>query len=230
MFLLLARLLRKRFLLNKYIGITPLALLGVFIGAFGFGVLSNSLNILKIKGVIDWEDCINQAGIVYLGGLLGGLGAIRIACFFKERDFRELSDILGIVIPLFHGFGRIGCFFAGCCYGVEYAGIFALPYRIGVNGDWVMRFPTQLLEATFEFVLFVALFTQYRKDSTTYNSLLRQYVLCYCIFRFIIEFWRGDEVRGIVCGISFSQVICIVVMTVLLVWKLIHKRKDLVFS
>lgn len=227
MFLMLSKMLRKKLLLSKYIGITPFALLGVLTGAIGFGILSNCLAVLLNEGTIDWENCIKNAGIVYLGGLLGGLGAIRIACCIKERDFREIADILGIVIPLFHAFGRIGCFFAGCCYGKEYTGFLAIPYRVDISGEWIMRFPTQLLEAAFEFVVFLIHFIRYHKNPTAYNSLLNQYLVCYCIFRFVIEFWRGDEMRGVFCGVSFSQAVCVVILVVLFVHKLLLKRKEM---
>lgn len=101
-------------------------------------------------------------------------------------------------IPLFHCFGRIGCFLAGCCYGkvlsspVVFAGI--LEFR---------RIPVQLFEALFEIVLFAVLLLVGRKKMGSH--LLGVYLTTYAVFRFINEFFRGDEVRGSYFGCSTAQ-------------------------
>lgn len=53
------------------------------------------------------------------GGLFGALLMVYLICRIRKQNFADLSDILTVGIPLFHCFGRVGCFFAGCCYGVE---------------------------------------------------------------------------------------------------------------
>ena len=108
--------------------------------------------------------------------------------------------------PLFHGFGRIGCFMAGCCYGVKLAtpaelfGIFTLD-----------RLPVQLIEAGFEFLLFAVLLFCEKKQAKT--DTLQIYLITYAIFRFCIEFFRGDAIRGIFLGFSTAQWVSLAIIT-----------------
>ncbi len=215
-FLLLAYLLRKKRMLSKYMPIALGASFGVILGARLFGILSMCIFDLCLTGMFNPVDSMRSSGIVYLGGLLGLLFTTWIMCHFKERKFEEISDILGIVIPLFHAFGRIGCYFAGCCYGCEYFGFLALPYRIGMDGAWMMRFPTQLMESAFEFIIFAIHITEYTKVEGQ-RSLLFRYMFAYSVFRFVLEFYRGDDMRGVLYGISFSQIVCVAILIFLFV-------------
>ena len=62
---------------------------------------------------------IDQGGLVFYGGFI--LAAVIFAgwCFFKKEKPLALADLLSTVVPLGHAFGRIGCFFYGCCYGKQ---------------------------------------------------------------------------------------------------------------
>lgn len=227
--LLLAYLLRKKLLLSKYMPIALGASFGAVLGARLFGILSKGIYNLCLTGTFNLADSVRKSGIVYLGGLLGLLFMIWVLCHFKERKFGEISDILGIVIPLFHGFGRIGCYFAGCCYGCEYSGFLALPYRISVDGAWVMRIPTQLWESAFEFAIFAIHMTKYTRAKGN-MALLFRYMLTYSAFRFVLEFFRGDDMRGVLYGISFSQVVCVVILICLWVQYKNKKREGIVLK
>lgn len=224
--LLLTKLLRRKQLLCTYMPLFAISLFGLLLGAKLFGVLSKGIVNLVEVGRFDLYDSLFNSGVVYWGGLLGMLVALQITCHFRKREFGEISDILGVIIPLFHAFGRLGCYFVGCCYGCEYTGILALPYRIGWEGEWLLRFPTQLAEVVLELLLFAIHFLLYfhaRQHGKT--SLLFRYLLIYSIFRFVIEFYRGDTVRGVFHGISFSQIVCITVLGCLAVYYKKHRRK-----
>ena len=84
-------------------------------------------------------------GMVFYGGLFGGLGGAALYCRIKKLSFLHYADIFAPVIPLFHAFGRIGCLMAGCCYGIESEfGFHTTPHVEGVAD--VSRFPVQLVE------------------------------------------------------------------------------------
>ena len=226
--LLLTKLLRRKQLLSTYMPLFAVSLFGLLFGAKLFGVLSKGIVNLVEVGRFDLYDSLLNSGIVYWGGLLGMLATLQIACNFRQCDFGEISDILGIVIPLFHVFGRMGCYFVGCCYGREYTGLLAMPYRIGWDGEWMLRFPTQLAEVVLELSLFAIHFLRYsRQKQHGRVSLLFRYLLIYSVFRFVIEFYRGDAVRGVFHGISFSQIVCIMVLVGLSVYykNKKHRRK-----
>ena len=144
-----------------------------------------------------------DGGITFLGGLIGGAGFFLIIYFIRRRKIEgRLIDALSMVpccITIAHAFGRVGCFFAGCCYGKESECIFAvkfpdLPNRVH---------PTQLYEALFLFALFGVMSYLLLKKKFRYNMSI--YLVSYGIFRFLIEFLRGDHRGELVGGISPSQ-------------------------
>lgn len=141
---------------------------------------------------------IPSSGYVFYGGLLGVILAISLYTR-KDRDLRtRIYHMVTPAFPLFHGFGRIGCFMAGCCYGIP------LPAPITFFGMFTLdRLPVQIFEAVFEFVLFAVLLVVEKRRPQT--DILKVYLLAYAVFRFAIEFFRGDVVRGIFLGLSTAQ-------------------------
>ena len=148
-------------------------------------------------------------GAVFYGGLIGGIVAGWIYGKHKKFDMYEFSDICAPMVPLFHGFGRIGCFLGGCCYGIESDFGFTvehndlIPSLCGVN-----RFPVQLMEALLNFGLFFLLAYLLKKDKLK-GRLFATYLFIYSIIRFCDEFLRGDSYRGFLFGLSTSQIISI---------------------
>ena len=225
--LLMTFKLRKKMLLNKYLPTIPVALIGLIIGAKIFAILSFILSDLYTYGTIDFKSAILHSGIVYFGGLYGLLISFRISCLRVNRNFDEISDILGLAIPLFHTFGRIGCFFAGCCYGCPWSGILGINYRIEPGGEFVRRFPTQLLESFLEFSVFIVMIIVDKKyKNKEHKSILTKYLIAYSLFRFFIEFFRGDMIRGVFGIISFSQIICIITIACLIANNILTKKKE----
>ena len=145
-------------------------------------------------------------GYVFYGGLLGALfGVWLFAKVTKSLRLDELLQMVAPALPLFHGFGRIGCALAGCCYGVTLSSGIVFP-----NGYELYRVPTQLMEAFFEFALFLALlFWEKRKKQV---DLLKTYLLSYAVFRFFLENYRADIYRGEWFGLSTSQWISLLVI------------------
>ena len=164
-------------------------------------------------------------GSVFYGGLIGGILAGFIYIKKKKLPIDIFSDIATIIIPLFHFFGRIGCFLVGCCYGVESHIGFTYHHSLIETANHVNRFPIQLVEATYNLGLFFLLFYLYKKDKFK-GKLLGLYLIIYPVGRFIFEFFRGDEYRGFLFGLSTSQIISILLLFVG-IFILIRKEKDL---
>lgn len=141
-------------------------------------------------------------GSVFYGGLIGGTVFGLIGIRILRLDAKRYADCMAIATPLFHFFGRIGCFFAGCCYGVE--------SDIGFELNGVCRFPVQLLEAACNLLLFGLFLFLYLRGKGR-GRLFFVYLAIYAIIRFLDEFLRGDLVRGFIFGISTSQFISIFV-------------------
>ena len=170
-------------------------------------------------------------GIVFYGGLIGGiLGAligIRVAgCGFAVIDYAVVP-----FIPLGHAIGRIGCVLAGCCHGFAYDGPLAIYYPASVAGLPADQgyFPVQLLESVINIGICIFL-VNYGKRNRAKGLVLLVYLGIYAVARFFLEMLRGDAVRGVWFGLSTSQIISIGLALVsvggILVKKSINNRKN----
>lgn len=148
-------------------------------------------------------------GAVYYGGLIFGILAGLLYAKRKKLDRSVYADMGAPAIPLFHAFGRIGCFLGGCCYGVECKIGFIYTRAAIEEANGVRRFPFQLAEAFFNFALFAFLWYLLAKGRLK-GKLLPLYLCLYGVIRFILEFWRGDEHRGFILGLSTSQLISLI--------------------
>lgn len=153
---------------------------------------------------VNWDEYLHTTnfwfggGFVFYGGLIAGLLFVLAGSkIFKIIDEKNIYLICP-VIAYSHAIGRVGCFMAGCCHGIN-------------------NFPIQLIEAAFLTLLGICLdFTAKRFVSN--NKIFLMYLGVYTMFRFVIEFFRGDSSRGIFGYFSVSQYISIVVfLTVLLI-------------
>jgi phosphatidylglycerol:prolipoprotein diacylglycerol transferase len=156
-----------------------------------------------------------EGGLVFYGGFLGGVFAF---WFFSKRYKLPTLQTMDMAVPslaIAHFFGRLGCFFAGCCFGkpangIPWAVTFADPLSLAPTG--VPLHPTQLYDGLNALVIFsVTLFMRNRKKF--YGQLLVIYMLLYAIGRSIVEVYRGDEIRQFVIKdvLSTSQFISIFV-------------------
>lgn len=164
-------------------------------------------------------DAISYAfgGWVFYGGLIGTFfGILRYSRHFKV-PITPFLDVVAPFIPLIHGFGRIGCFLAGCCYGIEYHGIFSVTFpnnELIPELHEVPRFPVQLLEAGLNFIVFIVLFILLRKRKMLQGRLLGIYLIYYVVARYLLEMLRGDLNRGMIGGFSTSQIISLLLIPV----------------
>ncbi|QSX05799.1 prolipoprotein diacylglyceryl transferase [Sedimentibacter sp. zth1] len=155
-----------------------------------------------------------QGGFVFYSGLIGSIIAIYLYCKRYKINFWNLIDTITPSIPLAHAFGRLGCFCAGCCYGKPYPSPIGMMFNnSNVAPHGITLFPVQLLEATLNLILFIILIIYGRKKRKNGNMICF-YLVAYSIIRFILEYFRYDELRGIMFGISTSQWISILIVVV----------------
>ncbi|NQS99416.1 MAG: prolipoprotein diacylglyceryl transferase [candidate division Zixibacteria bacterium] len=136
-------------------------------------------------------------GYTFYGGFIGGALFMIIALGIQRFNISLCADIIAPIIPLVHGFGRIGCFLAGCCYG-----------KIVTIGTLTFRFPTQITSAVFLLTLFLFLHNRKYRINRIYV-----YLWVYSVGRFIIEIFRGDP-RGhlFITSLSPAQELSIYVL------------------
>lgn len=170
------------------------------------------------------------SGFVFYGGLIGGALGVVIYCKQFKLPLKPFMDVAAPAIPLMHGIARVGCLCAGCCYGMEYDGPFAITYPDNsfTHGMAdVPRFPTQLVETVVNLILFVALYFMVKRGKSRNGEALGVYIIVYSIMRFCLEFVRGDAVRGGFLGLSTSQWISLILLP-LGIWLLLRKSKEMV--
>jgi phosphatidylglycerol:prolipoprotein diacylglycerol transferase len=151
-----------------------------------------------------------KGGLVHYGGFIAAI--IYMIIYSKRKKIRlfELCDFFVPALALGHAIGRIGCFFAGCCYGKEsnlpWAVMFSDKNSLAVIGAHLH--PTQLYESLGNFLLFIFLYFYSKKEYKT-GMPVAIYFIGYAVLRFTVEFFRGDY-RGLqYLGLSISQVISV---------------------
>ena len=209
---------------------------GVLIGShilYGFTMFDRIIYTFQNLHEIDsFMAFVNRAveifgGAVFYGGLIGG---VLVAYKYLKRhnlDVAAYGDAASPAIPLFHFFGRMGCFLSGCCYGIEWEGGIVYEFCMIPSCNGVPRFPVQLIEAILNLALFVLLFYMLGKGKMK-GKLLAVYFSIYPVYRFILEYFRGDEYRGFLFGLSTSQLISVILLIIVAVYWIVNavKKKE----
>ena len=180
-----------------------------------------------IDRVLAGDFAFLTGGIVFYGGLIGGIGGALLGARMMKRRMRELIVSIVPFVPLGHAIGRVGCLMAGCCHGMPYSGPFAVYYPHSVLGLPPEQgyFPVQPLEALLNLVICgILLLVQKRKQLGT--ELLFVYLSLYAVSRFALEFFRGDAARGIYFSVSLSQWISIGLQIVSMLAFMILRKKQ----
>lgn len=180
------------------------ALVGLLVGGHLLYGLLHLPERLTQPALVTFLRCFS--GSVYYGGFLGACLSVHwYARHFAPNQTGLLTDLFACAVPLFHAFGRVGCFLGGCCYGVPCRwGFTATENPLVPEGNGVCRFPVQLAEAGCELGLFLLLFWLFRKGKCS-EQLVVCYLLGYAPLRFGLEFLRGDAARGFLLNLSTSQ-------------------------
>jgi phosphatidylglycerol:prolipoprotein diacylglycerol transferase len=154
-----------------------------------------------------------QAGGVFYGGLIA---ALAVSWWYMRKTRLPplaTADVFAPAIALGHAIGRLGCFSAGCCWGVRCDLPWAVTFRNPVANDItgvplnVPLHPTQLYESLAEFAIFAVLFWRIRKPHPK-GAIIGLYLMLYGAARFAVEFYRYHE-QGNLWGspLDTSQII-----------------------
>lgn len=181
---------------------------------------------LIVKCVLAGHFEIFMAGIVFYGGLIGGIAGGILGMRIAGCDKGDLLRSVIPFVPLGHAIGRIGCLLAGCCHGFAYEGFLAVYYPNSVAGLPADQgyFPVQPLESLVNLVI-CGLLLIYEKRAKRPFDILFAYISCYSVSRFCLEMLRGDGIRGIYFGLSLSQWISIGMLAVCVAYFLLWTKK-----
>ena len=168
------------------------------------GSLFADLPLLKTAPGIFAQKYI-LGGMVFYGGAIGAV----IAAWITARAYKQrLSAFFPVLLPsmaLAHSVARVGCFMTGCCYGTQSHGHLSVTFSNSpVAPNNVPLVPVQLIEAAGVLLIFIFLLLLSRRTKNRKN-LAYAYIFTYAPLRFVLEFFRGDTVRGSLWGLSTSQ-------------------------
>lgn len=193
-----------------------------------YSVLAGILGAKLLLILVDWRTylanpleilgTLRSAGVL-MGGVLAGALTFVYYCRRHGLPLWSLADAVSAPLILAQAMGRLGCFSAGCCWGVplDASNPLAITFtdaqaraQTGVPLD-VALFPTQLAEMSYDLVLVVLLSVLWRRRLKPAGTVFWIYVLLYSLGRGTIEFWRGDVHRGVYFGglVSTSQLIAV---------------------
>ncbi len=183
--------------------------------------------------LVEWEYFIQnplKVFQIWKGGLVfyGGFVAAALAAAWYVRAHRlpvwTTGDVIAPALALGQAIGRIGCFFAGCCYGaacsLPWAVTFTDPRGLAPLG--VPLHPAQLYSALGNLAIFGVLYFVARPRLKGDGRLFGLYLVLYPVFRFAVEFLRDDP-RGGLGPLSTSQVLGIPLLAFGL-WILLARR------
>lgn len=172
---------------------------------------------------------LRSAGVFY-GGLIAAVG---VALWYLRRHRMPMwtvTDVFAPGIALGHVVGRLGCLFAGCCFGKPTT----LPWGITFTNRYAADnvgtplneplHPTQLYEAGAELLILGALLWLERRGRSFPGRTFWSYMLFYGASRFAIEFFRGDT-RGMVGPLSTSQFVSMLIVPLSIVMLFLLSRR-----
>lgn len=200
-------------------------ILGAIIGSRIFYVITNfSAYRANVWGIFKvWE-----GGLTFYGGFIF---ALMVGIFYIRKyklPVGETLDLLAPALALGEFFGRIGCFFAGCCYGTEctipWAVTFTNPQTLARMG--VPLHPTQLYSSAAALITFLLLLLR-NKKKTFHGQIALMWIILYSSFRVIIEFYRGDPRGYLILGhYAISQALAVLLIIISLIIYLIMNSKS----
>lgn len=199
-----------------------------------WAVLSGLLGAKLLFYITSWKEIMADPsilwkftdGFVVYGGIIGGILGGYLYAKRKKISFVKYADLVLPSVALAQGFGRIGCLLAGCCYGLQTDGAFCIVFK---DSDFapnnVPLLPTQIISSILDFAHFFVLIWiagKVKKDGVVASL----YLIFYSIGRFILEFFRGDLIRGSVGVLSTSQFISLFILAAGIVCLLGSLKKE----
>ncbi|MBR4003344.1 MAG: prolipoprotein diacylglyceryl transferase [Clostridia bacterium] len=214
---------KKGFNLSMPLDLALFALPAAIIGARLYYCIFNGVDsfwqIFKI-----WE-----GGMAIYGGVIGGFLGVLLCCKIKKYSLLQSCDIAAPCLILGQAIGRIGCYFAGCCYGVETLdpAMQFFPLSVEINGVWHLA--TFFYEAFFNLIGFAILIIITAKTKTN-GYVTAGYFITYGLVRAVLEQFR-DPAESLMLGstgIKVSQLLSILLVLVgiaIIVFNIVKKKK-----
>ncbi len=192
---------------SKIVGLDPNRMMDLLFYLMVTGLVGSRILYVVHSVPNFWSDPLIffrvwEGGLVFQGGVIACvITGIWLVKKYKIPFFKA-ADVFAPALSLGHGLGRLGCFFAGCCFGKQCDINFPLAIVFpkiaeGVAPHGIPLYPTQLGEFFGEMIILITLIL-YRKKKKFNGSVFLIYMILYSILRSVIELFRGDLIRGFI--------------------------------
>ncbi len=166
-----------------------------------------------------------QGGYVFYGGFILCALSTFIYCKIKKVNFFQMADFFTPLLSLSHAFGRLGCFFAGCCYGAKCS----LPWSLeGRHPTTLYLFIGELL--IYFYIIFFEKKIRALNSPHLKGAIFAKWVLLHSLLRLNVEYFR-DDFRGAFLqmpgfgNLSVSQVISLSLALICMIYFLTRLKK-----
>ncbi len=169
-----------------------------------------------------------EGGMAIYGGVIGGAVGVLLYCLIHKKNFIDVADVAVVGLILGQAIGRIGCYFGGCCYGVEVTNDAFMWFPLATQIDGVWHYSTFFYESFCNFIIFGVFIYLIRKIKTR-GVMMSLYFICYGTVRCVIETFRGDSLY--IGPIKVSQLlsgllILAGIILLIVIYTIKYKRKD----
>lgn len=148
-------------------------------------------------------------GFSSLGGVIGGLIMLYLYSLLVKKDYKYMLILFMPSIPLMYAIGKIGCFVAGCCYGIPYDGIGHIVYHSSevalLNTN---LFPIQIVETIIFLIIFIYIISRYYKNKFSIKLIMIEIIVC-GIAKFLLDFLRYEYTVKVVTS---NQIMCLLLV------------------
>lgn len=177
-------------------------------------ILIDTIGIL-IGGLLYTKIFSGNIGFSSLGGVIGGLIFLFIYAIISKKDYKYILILFMPSIPLMYAIGKIGCFVAGCCYGIPYDGLLHITYNNSVVApSHINLFPVQITETIVFFMIFIYIINKYIKQNKSIKLVMQEIMIC-SIAKFILDFLRYEHINKI---ITTNQIMCIILFVIAIIY------------
>ena len=183
---------------------------------FPCAILGARLYFLIFDGSFDsfWDLFkIWEGGLAVYGGIIGGFIGLCICCLIHKVNIAKMTDVAAPLLALGQAFGRIGCIFGHCCYGVEVTNKALQWFPIALNIREKYYYATNFYESILDLGIFFALTILLRKNKMTGMTTFG-YLFGYGLVRFILEGFREESQTLFIGNYPVSQLLSIILILV----------------
>jgi prolipoprotein diacylglyceryltransferase len=150
-------------------------------------------------------------GFSSLGGVLGGLLTLYLYSLLVKKDYKYMMILFMPSIPLMYAIGKIGCFVAGCCYGIPYDGVGHIVYHHSMVAPLSTNlFPVQIVETIVFLIIFICVINKFYKNKFSIKLIMEEIIIC-GIAKLLLDFLRFEHTTKL---FTVNQLMCLVLIVI----------------